>query len=121
ALAARFVSNEARADDSDPWFGRDKFNHFVVTSAIASETYLVAAAHVKARGWALVIAGGTSLAIGGAKEAWDLAGHGDASWRDLTWDLIGTAAGLGLAWGLDLAIRGVDDEHPLLRAPVVRF
>jgi putative lipoprotein len=121
ALAALFVSNEGRADDSDPWFGRDKFDHFVVSSAIASETYLVAAAHVKARGWALVIAGGTSLAIGAAKEAWDLTGHGDASWRDLTWDLIGTASGLLVAWTVDLAIRGVNEEHPLFSAPVVRF
>jgi putative lipoprotein len=122
ALAcALFVSKETRAEDSDPWLGRDKFDHFVVSSSIASETYLVAAAHVRARGWALVIAGGTSLAIGGAKEAWDLAGHGDPSWRDLAWDFIGTVGGLALAWGIDLAIRGVDDEHPLLRAPIVRF
>jgi putative lipoprotein len=120
-IAALFVSKEGRASDRDPWFGRDKFDHFVVSSAIASETYLIAAAHVKARGWALVIAGSTSLAIGGAKEAWDLAGHGDPSWRDLAWDVIGTAGGLALAWSVDLAIRGVDEDHPLFRAPVVHF
>jgi putative lipoprotein len=118
---ALVVSKESRASDEDPWLGRDKFDHFVVSSSIASETYLVAAAHVKARGWALVIAGATSLAIGAAKEAWDLVGHGDPSWRDLTWDVFGTAAGLAFAWGVDLAIRGVDEDHPLLRAPVVRF
>jgi putative lipoprotein len=121
AAGALFVSKEGRADESDPWFGRDKFDHFIVSSALSSETYLVAAAHVKARGVALVIAGATSLAIGAAKEAWDLAGHGDPSWRDLAWDLIGTAGGLGLAWGVDLVIRGVDEDHPLFRAPVVHF
>lgn len=118
-LALLFVSKESAAEDA--WLARDKFDHFVVSSSVAAETYLVAAAHVKARGWALVIAGGTSLALGGAKEAWDLAGHGDPSWRDFAWDVIGTTAGLGLAFCIDLAIRGVDEEHPLLRAPLVHF
>jgi putative lipoprotein len=118
-LALLFFSKESAADDA--WLGRDKFDHFVVSSSVAAETYLVAAAHVDARGWALVIAGGVSLALGGAKEGWDLLGHGDPSWRDVAWDVIGSTAGFGIAWGLDLAIRGVDDAHPLLRAPVVHF
>jgi putative lipoprotein len=116
---APFVSKESRAENEDDWFARDKFDHFVVSATLASETYLVAGAHVRARGWALVIAGSATLAIG---EGWDLVRHGShPSWRDLAWDVIGTSAGLGVAWVLDLAIRGVDEEHPLLRAPEARF
>ena len=39
--------------------------------------------------------------MGVAKELWDLSGHGDASWRDLTWDAVGTVTGLALAAAID--------------------
>jgi len=47
----------------------------------------------------LRLAGGGALALsaGVGKELWDLSGHGDASWRDLTWDVVGTATGLAVA------------------------
>ena len=111
----------ARADDADPWFGRDKFAHFVVATSLATETYVIAVNNTGARWHAIAIGAGVTLAVGAGKEGWDALGHGNASWRDFAWDAIGAAAGLGVAWGLDLLLRGVDDRHPLFRAPALAF
>ena len=45
-----------------------------------------------------------ALGAGLIKEAWDLSGHGDASWRDLTWDVVGTTTGVLLAYAIDWTI-----------------
>jgi putative lipoprotein len=45
-----------------------------------------------------------ALGAGLAKEAWDLSGHGDPSWRDLTWDVIGTTTGVLIAYAIDWAV-----------------
>ena len=45
-----------------------------------------------------------ALGLGIAKEVWDLSGHGDASWRDLTWDVVGTTTGVLVAYAVDWAI-----------------
>jgi uncharacterized protein YfiM (DUF2279 family) len=47
------------------------------------------------------------MGAGIGKEVYDLSGRGQASWRDLTWDAVGVATGLGVALLLDLALRGV--------------
>ena len=41
------------------------------------------------------------LTAGVSKEVWDAFGHGDASWRDLAWDVVGTATGVLFAAGID--------------------
>ena len=91
--------------------------HFTADATIASATYAVAAAHLPARGSALLVAGGAAMAAGFGKELLDLHTEGRFGWREIAWDAFGTAAGLGLAWGLDLLIRGKDARHPLLFAP----
>ena len=51
---------------------------------------------------ARVVAGASlAMAAGIGKELWDLAGHGDPSWKDLTWDAIGTATGVLTARAID--------------------
>lgn len=116
-LGVLSTTRTARATDPDPWFGQDKALHFGVSAALASGTYAVMTTQFKARYPPLLIGGGLSLAIGGAKEGLDSLGFGDPSWKDFTWDVIGTVVGLGLAWGLDLAIRGVGPQAPLFAAP----
>ena len=91
--------------------------HFTADASIASMTYAVAAAHLPARGTALLLAGGAAMAVGFGKEFLDLSTEGRFGWRDIAWDAIGTAAGLGLAWGLDVLIRGGDERHPLFFSP----
>jgi putative lipoprotein len=107
----------AASSDPDPWFGRDKALHFSVSAGIAMGSYAVAASLLDARGHALLVAGGFTLAVGAGKETLDLTGFGDPSWKDFTWDAIGTLSGLVVAWGIDLLVRGVGDRHPLFEAP----
>jgi len=110
-------SRSARAADPDPWFGKDKALHFAASGAIAAGGYTFGAFVFDARGHALVLGASLALTAGIAKEALDLTGSGDPSWRDLTWDGIGTVAGVAAAWAVDLVVRGVSTRHPLLLAP----
>lgn len=85
----------------DPWFGRDKALHFGVSAGLAATGYAASSLVFEDRSARLVSGAGLALTAGIAKELNDLAGHGDPSWKDLTWDAVGTAAGLALAWALD--------------------
>ena len=103
----------ARADsaNADPWFGRDKLIHFAASGSLAVVGY--AGASMLTENRPVRIGAGATLALGAgvAKELWDLDGHGDASWRDLSWDLIGAATGLLVSFGVDWAI------HRMFRPP----
>ncbi len=107
----------ASNNDPDPWFGRDKALHFSATALIAGGTYVLGATQFRARYPALLLGAGAGIGVGAAKEIADELGYGDPSWRDFTWDVIGTLAGLGVAWSLDLLIRGASHEHPAFAAP----
>jgi putative lipoprotein len=110
----------ARAQDADPWLSRDKALHFDVSAGIAAAGYGASAGWlVDARWKALAIGGGVTIALGAGKELLDWSGviHGDPSWKDFTWDVLGTMAGLALAWGVDLLLGGVNAQRPLLAAP----
>jgi putative lipoprotein len=119
-LAFCSVVSPARAadPDPDPWFGRDKALHFGVSAGIAGGTYAIGASVLEARGHALLVASGVTLAAGAGKELLDLAGYGTPSWRDFAADVAGMIVGLAVAWSLDLVVRGVDEQQrPLFRAP----
>lgn len=118
-FASTFASS-ARAADPDPWIGPDKALHFDASAGIAAVGYAAAAGWLTDARWkSLAIGGGVALAAGAGKEVLDATGifHGDPSWKDLTWDLFGTVAGLALAWGIDLLVGGVNPDHPVLNAP----
>ncbi len=110
-------SRSAHAADPDPWFGKDKALHFAATATIAAGGYTVGAFVFDARGHAMIFSASLAFGVGIAKEALDLTGYGDPSWRDLTWDGIGTVAGTAAAWAVDLLLRGVSEKHPLFLAP----
>jgi putative lipoprotein len=111
-LAAMMLFTPTRASaappDPDPWFGPDKALHFTLSSLIAGGGYgLTALAddHIATR---IAFGAGLGLVVGAGKELWDLAGHGDPSWKDFTWDVIGTVVGVGIAITIDLATRSPD-------------
>jgi putative lipoprotein len=101
ALLVIAPTTPAEAADADPWFGADKLLHFEAASSLAVAGY--AGASLATDDWRLRAAGGAGLAVtaGAAKELWDLDGHGDASWRDFTWDVIGAVAGVVVARTVD--------------------
>lgn len=85
----------------DPWFGRDKFLHFLVSAAIQSGAHTVLRANgsnyaAASRGAALV-----TLTAGVGKELYDLHQGRDFSFRDLTWDGIGGVTGAVLVRQVD--------------------
>jgi putative lipoprotein len=117
-LAVATASASAGAADPDPWLGRDKALHFAASSTIAAGGYAIGALVFDARMDALMLGGALAAVAGIGKEALDLAGLGDPSWRDLAWDGIGLLAGLAAAWSVDLLVRGVSEQRPLLLSPV---
>jgi putative lipoprotein len=116
ALACSSLAQAALASDTDPWWGRDKALHFGVSAGVSAGTYAVAATQYPARYPALLWGAGVALGLGVGKEVADAAGLGTASWRDLAWDVIGTATGLLIAWTVDLVVRGITPRHPALGA-----
>ena len=94
----------ARASDRDPWFGPDKALHFGASALLAAGGYGATALVTDDRRARLAVGGGFAFSLGIAKELWDLSGHGDPSWRDLTWDAVGTVSGLAVAAALDYGI-----------------
>jgi putative lipoprotein len=96
------LSSSVRAGEPvDPWFGRDKALHFAATATIATAGYGGAALVTDDRTARVVAGASLAMAAGIGKELWDLAGHGDPSWKDLTWDAIGSATGVLTARAID--------------------
>jgi putative lipoprotein len=85
----------------DSWLGPDKALHFAFSATIAGGGYAGAAFLSDDVGVRLLVGGGLSLSAGALKELIDLAGFGTPSWRDFTWDVIGAATGLLVAWLVD--------------------
>jgi putative lipoprotein len=105
------AARSARAADPDPWFGRDKALHFGASALLASGGYGATALVTEDRRVRLGVGGGFAFSLGVAKELWDLSGHGDASWRDLTWDAVGTVTGLAVAAAIDWTIQKLGARH----------
>ena len=97
-LAARPA---AQAAEPDPWFGRDKVMHFSVSFALAGNGYADTAAFSKRTSVRVLSGAGIALSAGIAKELYDQYEGRGLSWRDLTWDAIGTATGTLVAWLVD--------------------
>ncbi len=97
ALVATLGARNAAASDEDPWFGRDKALHFGVSVVLAAGGYATSSVWLDKRYERALAGGAFSLTLGAGKELWDLSGHGDPSWRDFTWDVIGTGVGVALA------------------------
>jgi putative lipoprotein len=97
AFALLVSEGSAHADE---WLGKDKALHFGVSVGLAAGGYAAGTQLFETRRSALIFGGSISIALGAGKEIYDATGHGDPSWKDFTWDLIGTAVGLGLAYGV---------------------
>jgi uncharacterized protein YfiM (DUF2279 family) len=111
-LLASPVRAQQAAADPDPWFGRDKALHFAASASIAVLAYGGTSLATDDRPTRIVVSASVALGAGILKELWDLSGHGDASWRDLTWDVVGTTTGVLCAYALDWAIGRLRPRAP---------
>lgn len=102
--SSRAHAQQREQPDNDPWFGRDKALHFTVSASLAMVAYGGASLKTDDRPTRVAAAITFALGAGLLKEAWDLTGHGDASWRDLTWDVVGTTTGVLVAVAIDWAM-----------------
>ena len=107
----------AGADDSDPWFARDKALHVGATSALATGGYAAGALVFEGRDKRVATGLVVALGAGAAKELRDRSTGGDASWRDFTWDAIGAATGVTIVWLIDRAWRSRHQRGPIAVSP----
>ncbi len=111
AIASFGRSAPAQSAEQDPWFGRDKALHFGVSVALGAGGYALSIPILDRR-WQRALAGASiSLTAGAGKELYDATGAGNASWKDFTWDVAGTAVGVGIAWLIDALVS--DDPRPV--------
>jgi putative lipoprotein len=77
---------------ADPWFSRDKAQHFLMSAFIQSAGYGSLRGVGVPHGTALAGASVVTAAIGVGKELHDRGVKGDFSARDLTWDAAGAGS-----------------------------
>lgn len=106
AAALLLAPHAARAapPDPDPWFGPDKAAHFTLSAFIGAGGYGTTALFDDRLAARIAFGTGLGVVVGAGKELWDLTGHGDPSWKDFTWDVIGSVVGVGIAVTIDLAV-----------------
>jgi len=76
----------------DSWFGVDKLKHFFLSAFATSVSYSALQAAGANRSTAMTGAIASSLALGVARETYNLRTTKLFSLKDLTWDAMGTAA-----------------------------
>jgi putative lipoprotein len=113
ALGLLLGSGTAAASEADPWFGPDKALHFSFSVVLSAGAYAASSAFLDTRSERAIAGSTFSLTLGAGKELWDLSGHGDPSWRDFTWDVVGTAVGVALAVGIDTLTQSKHDSAAL--------
>ena len=108
AALAVALAGGARAQpaDPDPWLSQDKALHFGASAGLAVTGYALGGLwQPSSEPLRLVVGGSAALAAGAVKELLDLAvGLGTPSWKDVAWNVAGTAVGLAVAWAVDRLI-----------------
>jgi putative lipoprotein len=105
-MSGAIVASRPNVAHADAWFGPDKPLHAGVSAGLAVSGYGVSALWLPSRPGRAAVGAGFALALGAGKELYDFGTGGDPSWRDWTWDVIGTASGVGIAWLIDALIFG---------------
>ncbi len=110
SVALLGTSTPAGADE-DRWFAADKAQHVAVTTGLGAGGYWVGALVFERRDRRVVVGLATALGAGAAKEWRDRSRGGTASSRDLTWDAVGAATGVTVAWLIDRARHARRRDH----------
>lgn len=97
------------AASGDEWLGRDKAKHFAVCTVLAGAGYGGRALLFEAPSARWIAGAGLAMGAGLGKELYDTRSGGSGfSVKDLTWDAVGTATGLGVAYLVDRFVLGRD-------------
>lgn len=99
-MALLLVGTAARAEP-DLWFGSDKAFHFGFSSGLAIGGYGAAITFSESPKVRVAFGASVAMLAGIGKELWDASGNGNPSWKDLTWDVLGTAVGVAICWVID--------------------
>lgn len=103
-LGALSIAPSSANAESGFDLGRDKAVHFGAGLGIASLGYALSAEFLDHPALRVAVGGGLALAAGGAKELYDLAGHGDADFWDFAFDVLGACVGVLIAFAIDRTI-----------------
>jgi uncharacterized protein YfiM (DUF2279 family) len=95
-LTLHFGPMQAPAKRDDGWLSNDKAKHFFTSMFVESFTFSVIRATHVSKGGSLVSASAVTLGVGVGKELYDRKFGGDPSFKDLTADAAGIAAGAAL-------------------------
>jgi uncharacterized protein YfiM (DUF2279 family) len=87
-----FTLSQQEGHTADRWFSGDKLQHFFTSAFVQSMSYGTLRAAGVSHGPALAGATLTTAAVGVGKEVHDLHDRNEFSYRDLTWDALGTGA-----------------------------
>jgi uncharacterized protein YfiM (DUF2279 family) len=75
--------------------------HFSACLMLAGDGYATAAVLSRQESYRVLAGFAVASAAGAAKEVYDRSSGGDASLRDLTWDVIGGVTGAAVSWIVD--------------------
>jgi putative lipoprotein len=92
---------EPEIPSRDDWFGQDKALHYGVSAGLAGAGYAGGALLFDEPGARWLTGAGLALGAGVGKEVYDAWRGSFFSFKDLTWDVLGTATGLALSWAID--------------------
>jgi uncharacterized protein YfiM (DUF2279 family) len=91
----------------DDWFGQDKAKHFAVCTVLAGAGYGGGALLFESPSARWLTGAGLAMGAGLGKELYDTRSGGSGfSVKDLAWDAVGTATGLGVAYLVDRFVFG---------------
>lgn len=97
------AASDPQSPGSEPWWGRDKALHLGFSAGLAATGYGVSSMWLDSA-WQRASAGSAfALTLGAGKELADWAGYGHPSYKDMLYNLAGTALGVALAYLVDLA------------------
>ena len=109
-MAVLFVLSAAvpaRAASGDEWLGEDKAKHFAACFTLAGAGYGGGALLFEEPGARWLTGAGLAMGAGLGKELYDSRRGGTGfSLKDLAWDAVGTATGLGVAYLVDRLVFG---------------
>ena len=95
------TTSQTSAAQSDPWWGKDKAWHVSISVGLGAVGYAVLRGCDSSPTTSWIGATSTAVTVGAGKEMADAAGMGQPSWKDFTWDVVGSLIGATVAWGID--------------------